>query len=258
MRTGAKSILICIVAGSVSASARAQDTVFFPPTSHVAIRAMRMVPTVDLNDRVHLHTVVGATGSVSFGDLDSGGVAPLHHHTREQVNVGLTSTFQVTVGNHVEVLPAGYGLIIPADVNHSFANPGPTVASAIEFHTIPRPDLVPPRPKLSFPASAAAVVVRDDQRLVTRMDTPAGKTLNGRTCTVAWRSIRSTIDAHPQPTATELFVYVARGAVELSAEGHTANVPEGSLVIIPAKLAHARMRSIGQSSAAVIEFQVHK
>jgi quercetin dioxygenase-like cupin family protein len=73
----------------------------------------------------------------------------VHHHTREQADFGISGTFDVTLGSHVESVGAGAGFIIPADVMHSIANRQGGVAIIIEFHTVRRPDLVPPRPAMT-------------------------------------------------------------------------------------------------------------
>src|SRR5437868_14717089 len=141
MRTTAWMLSACILLTSVDPGpADAQDTVFFPGRDHVVIRTMRSVPANAFDARLHVHTVVGVTGSVSFAELDSGAVAGLHHHTREQVDVGLMGTVEATLGNHIEQLSPGFGVIIPADVNHSFVNRGPGRVTAIEFQTLHIPD----------------------------------------------------------------------------------------------------------------------
>lgn len=239
--------------------AQAQDTIFFPPANRIAIRHMRSVPPLGLDKPLRVHTVVGLTGSASFAEFDSGGVTgPLHHHTREQVDVGLTGTVEASVGSHVEQLSGGYAVVIPADVSHSFANPHSGLVTAIEFHTVRRPDLLPGYPALTFPSSSKAVAVADNRALGKRINTSSGETLKGRTCVVRWRWVGSTVDLHPRPTRTELFVYVAKGGTKLTAAGRTHLVSEGSLIIIPAELAHARIESADRSKAAVIEFQVQR
>ncbi len=108
-----------------------------------------------------MRTVVGTTGSFSIGEFDSGSAAVLHHHTREQADVGITGVFDVTLGTHVEPLGPGAAVIVPPNVAHSIANKGGGVMTVIEFHTVRRPDLVPPRPALTFPASPEPVAVPD-------------------------------------------------------------------------------------------------
>src|SRR5436190_3560650 len=88
----------------VSAMWGAQDPLYFLPADRVSVRVMSELAPVDLAPGVHVRTAVGATGSVSVGDFDSGSAAVLHHHTREQADIGLTGTFDMTIGAHVEKL----------------------------------------------------------------------------------------------------------------------------------------------------------
>ena len=249
------SLLIALLAVP-SRTAYGQDTVSFPPPDRIAIRDMAAVPAVDLTERLHLHTIVGATGSISFGELDSGAVVPLHHHSREQADVTLSGRMEVTLGQNTQALPPGYGVLIPIDVSHSLANPGPARTTAIEFHTAPRPDLVPPRPAVQFPSSSVARPLLDAHGAVARLDTASGSMMSGRTCVVRWRWVRTTVDVHPSPTPTELFIYVTQGVAELEAEGRTAMLREGSLVLVPTAVVHARIRAVGSYDVGLLEFQV--
>ena len=75
--TGAVWTSIAIASAILtSAPAAAQDTIFVPPPGRIAIRDLRRVPAIDLVPGVHVHTVIGATGSVSLGEFDSAGTAP--------------------------------------------------------------------------------------------------------------------------------------------------------------------------------------
>src|SRR4029079_3764661 len=103
-------------------SSSAQDTIFFPAADRIAVRNLPSIPSIELVPGVHVHTVVGATGSVSFGEFDSAGVAPLHHHTREQEDVGCAGQLDMTIGANVESLGPGSGVIVPPNVRHSIAN----------------------------------------------------------------------------------------------------------------------------------------
>jgi mannose-6-phosphate isomerase-like protein (cupin superfamily) len=239
-----------------SSTARGQDTIFFPNTNRIAIRNMAAIPALELTERLHIHTIVGATGSVSFGELDSGAVVTLHHHTREQADVTLSGRMDVVLGQSTAPLPAGYGVLIPTDVSHSLVNPGPGRATAIEFHTVPRPDLVPPRPTVRFPAAGVDVPLLDARSAVVRLDSASGSTMPGRTCVVRWRRVRAPTDIHPAPTLTELFTYVVRGSAEVEAEGRTETLAQGSLMVIPAALVHARIRSLADSDVVLLMFQV--
>jgi len=240
---------------AMAPQAGAQDTLFFPATDRIAIRALKSIPTVDVAPGVHVHTIVGATGSVSLGEVDSSGVAPLHHHTREQTDVALSGAFDVTIGNRVESLGPGVGVIIPADVPHSIANNRRGVATMIEFHTVPRPDLVPPRPAMTFPV-APSPAATPAHALAVRMDAVSGATLTGATCTMKWRRLAGAVDVHPEPTATELFVYVVRGSVSLRGSPGASPLGPGTVIIIPGSARDVRLTPASAEGASLIEFRV--
>ena len=244
------SLLVAALARPVSA----QDTLFFPATDRIAIRNLYAIPTIDVAPRVHVHTIVGATGSVSLGELDSGGVAPLHHHTREQADVALNGALDVTIGDKVEQLGPSVGMIIPPDVPHSIANLHAGVRTAIEFHTVRRPDLVPPRPAMTF-AVAPAPADPPSRALATPMNAGDGAVITGQTCTMRWRRLASSVDVHPEVTGTELFVFVAGGSVSLALPGGAKSLDAGTLIIIPAAVRRVRL-SPSSGEASLIEFQV--
>ena len=247
---------VCLSAVAAWHSANAQDTVFFPATDRIAIRYLPSIPSIELVPGIRVHTVVGATGSVSFGEFDSAGVAPLHHHTREQADVGLSGRSDMTIGTHVEFLEPGSGVIVPANVRHSIANLGGGVRTVLEFHTVRRPDLVPPRPVLTFPMAAEPVPVPADRRLVRPIDAGDGSTLTGETCTMRWRRVAESVDVHPAPTATELFIYVARGTVRLAAPRLSSTLGTGMLIIVPATSGSVKLSTAGAEPASVVEFSV--
>jgi quercetin dioxygenase-like cupin family protein len=147
-------------------------------------------------------------------------------------------------------------VIVPPNVRHSISNLHKGTRTVIEFHTVRRPDLVPPRPPMTFPAAAEPVAVAPDRRLVAPMDTGAGMTLNGETCTMRWRRVTASVDVHPDPTPTELFIYVARGAVRLAGTGQTSTLGVGTVIIVPAATRHLQLSSASSADAAVIEFSV--
>jgi quercetin dioxygenase-like cupin family protein len=237
---------------ALAAQAPDRDTVFFLPVDHVAIRDMHAVPWIQLAPGIRVHTVVGPRASFSYGEFDSGGVAPLHHHTREQSDVGLSGVFDVTLGDRVEPLGPGAALIVPSNVAHSIANRRGGRMTAVEFHTVPRPDLVPPRPTTTFPSSVEAIPppVRP---LATMLDTvsESGTTLVGETTTLRWRRLaRGSIDLHPTPTSAELFVYLAHGDADLIDGSRTTRLHAGALIVIPAQSIHVSLRPVAASSAA--------
>ena len=240
----------------------AQKDVYFLPDDRVSIREMRAVPAVELAPGIRVHTVVAATGSFSLADFDSGTAAPLHHHAREQADVGLTGALAMTLGTHVEALGPGAGVIVPPNVAHSIANKGSGMMTVIEFHTVRRPDMVPPRPALTFPASPTPAPVPDDRPLVVQLEAQQSesgndsRTLRGETCTLVWRRLArgGAADLRRARARTELFVYMVRGDAEVTAAGTVTRVSGGTLVVIPGNDQHARIRAVGSAGAIVVEF----
>ena len=165
-----QTLAAALVFVGVGAQVRAQDTLFFAPSDRISVREMRRVPAIELAPRVHVRTVVGTTGSFSLADFDSGGAAVLHHHTREQADVGITGVLDMTIGTRVEPLGPGRGVIVPPNVEHSIANARGGTMTVIEFHTVPRPDVVPPRPAMTFPSSPVAASVPEGRELFRQID----------------------------------------------------------------------------------------
>ena len=243
----------------------AQDSIHFVPTDRVAVRLMREVPSIDVAPGVHVRTVVGSVGSFSLADFDAGGVAPLHHHTREQADVGISGVFDVTLGNHVEAVGPGAGVIIPANVPHSIANVRGGVMTIIEGHTVPRPDLVPPRPTMTFPASPAPAVLPQERRIVVQLDgsgreqSDAPTMIVGETSTLAWRRLEkgaAPTDIQEAGRGGELFVYIVRGDAGLFVSGSEQHVGAGALVVIPTAVERVRMQAMGTTDVAIVEFSV--
>jgi len=222
----------------------AQESVHFLPAGRVATRNMREVPAVDLAPGVHVRTVVGAQASFSLGEFEPRAAAVLHHHTREQADIAIDGAFEMTIANHVEALGPGAGVIVPPNVSHSIRNPAPHPLSVIEFHTVPRPDLVPPRPALTFPASADPVDTPGGRDIVVPLQEPANAnadkraSIEGETCTMAWRIILMTgpgSNLNPAPARAERFFYVVQGDATLINGAQTEHAPAGTLIVVPAE-----------------------
>ena len=243
----------------------AQDSIHFVPADRVAVRVMREVPPIDVAPGLHVRTVVGSTGSFSLADFDAGGVAPVHHHTREQADVGISGVFDVTLGNHIEPVGPGAGVIIPPNVTHSIANVRGGVMTIIEFHTVPRPDLVPPRPTMTFPASPEPAALPGDRKIVVQLDksdrepSGAATTIVGETSTLAWRRLEkgaAPTDIKAAGMPSELFVYIVRGDAGLFVSGSEQRVGAGTLVVIPAAEQGVRMQAMGTTDVAIVEFSL--
>jgi len=257
---------LLVVAGlSLSSALIAQDSVHFPAADTIAIRVMREVPAAQLTTGFLGRTVVGATGSFTFAEFDDGAGAPLHHHTREQANVGIEGVMEVALGAHTEALPAGAGVITPANVRHSIRNRSGGKLISLEFHTIRRPDLVPPRPRPVVPYLIAPepVAVPDERKLVVQLASAGhaagvAKVVQGETCTLAWRRLQAgaiATDLAPARSSAELFVYVASGEADLAATGVSQRISAGTLIIIPGDRQHVTFKAAGSADVALVEFR---
>ncbi len=258
--------ILAVVAGlSLSSALAAQDSVHFPPTDAIVIRVMRDVPAAQLSKGFLGRTVVGATGSFSFAEFEDGAGAALHHHTREQVNVGIEGVMEMGLGTHTEPLPAGAAVITPSNVRHAIRNRSGGKLISLEFHTIRRPDLVPPRPRpaVPYPVSPEPVAIPDDRMLAVQLATPgmpagAAKLIAGETCTVAWRRLTpggAAADLAPARAGAELFVYVVSGEADLAATGYSQRISAGTLVIIPGDQEHVMFKPVGPANVELVEFR---
>jgi len=212
-----------------------------------------------------IRTVVGATGSFSFFELEPGVGSALHHHTREQANVGIEGVMEAGVGTHTEPLPVGAGVISPPNVSHSIRNTSGGRLTTLEFHTIRRPDLAPPRPRPNppYPVSPEPVVIPDDRKLVVQLDGPelqpgVAKSIRGETCTLAWRRLApgaAATDLAPVRDGVELFVYVATGDADLTAKGIAQRVSAGTMILIPGNEQNVTLKAAGSASVSLVEFR---
>ena len=253
-------ILVGLAWIGLSAAIGVQDPLYFPPADRVSVRVMRDLSPIDLAPGVHVRTLVGLTASVSVGEFEPGSAAVLHHHTREQADVGLTGTFDMTIGTHVEQLGPDMGVIVPADVAHSIANKGTDRMTVIEFHTVPRPDLVPPRPTMTFPSSTEAVPVPDAARLMhvfALRGTETAERITGKTCAMTWHRLGpGAKPAEVLASGSERLVYVLRGTLQLDATGAPQRVTAGSAILIPAGQ-HARFQA-ADTEVTLVDFGVEK
>ena len=148
---------------------------------------------------------------------------------------------------------------------HAIRNTSGGRLITLEFHTIKRPDLAPPRPRPAtpYPVSPEPVAIPDDRKLVVQLDTPeqpagVAKTIQGETCTVAWRRLApgaAATDLAPAPRSAELFVYVVSGEADLTATGLSQRVSAGMMVMIPGSQEHVMLKAAGSAKVALVEFR---
>jgi quercetin dioxygenase-like cupin family protein len=259
-----RGTLAVIALFALTGSLAAQDPVHFPPSDRVTIHVMKDVPMTTLGQGFNFRQIVGATGSFSFAELEPGAGSAGHHHTREQANVGIDGVMEMAIGGHREPLPAGAAVITPPNVRHGLRNTSGGRLLSLEFHTIPRPDLTPsrPRPAVPYPAAPEAVPVPDDKMLVMQLASPGlphgeARTITGETCSLSWRRLiagAAAVDLAPAP-GIETFVYVASGDADVAATGIERRVSAGTLILIPAGQEHVHVKAANGGDVALVEFK---
>ena len=263
-----RGLLIVVAASAtLSGSLAAQDgrdPVHFPPTDRITVHVMKDVPPNTLTNGFVFRQIVGAAGSFSFAELEPGAGSAGHHHTREQANVGIDGVMDLGIGDHREPLPFGAAVITPPNVRHGIRNASDRRLLSLEFHTIPRPDLTParPRPAVPYPAAAEAVPVPEGKKLVVQLASDSrahgvAKSITGETCSLSWRRLvpgAAAVDVMPQP-GIETFVYVASGEAELVGKGIQQRVGSGSLVLIPGSERNVTFRAAAGADVALVEFK---
>lgn len=244
---------------AVSPQSATQENIHFAPADRVSVRKMADVPPIELVAGVQVRTVVGATGSVSIAQFDPGAGFSRHHHSPEQADIGLAGEINMTLDESVEALRPGFAVVVPPDVPHAITNQGRELGTVLEFHTVRRIDLVPPRPSVDFPASAKPARP-ERQLLVEPMDRPVRESpfsaywLRGTSCLVAWRRMASgSAVVELRAGAVERFAYVVRGQILLKSGATNEYVEANALIVIPSRAA-VTIQAVGPEMAAVAEF----
>jgi quercetin dioxygenase-like cupin family protein len=259
-----RGTLVVVALLAVTGSLAAQDPVHFPPTDRITIHVMTDVPETTLGKGFSFRQIVGGTGSFSLAELEPGAGSAGHHHLREQANVGIDGVMDMGIGDHRESLPIGAAVITPPNVRHGVRNSASTRLQSLEFHTIRRPDLTPPRPRPSvpYPVAAEAVPVADGRKLVVQLASPeqphgVAKTITGETCALSWRRLAAggaAVDVVPV-RGIETFVYVVSGEANLSGTGVKQRVGAGMLILVPAAEQHVMLQAAGGTDVALVEFK---
>jgi quercetin dioxygenase-like cupin family protein len=263
-----RGLLIVVVAslalpGAVAAQ-QAPDPVHFPPTDRITVHVMKDVPVTTLTKGFVFRQIVGATGSVSLAELEPGAGSAGHHHLREQANVGIDGVMDLLLADRHLPLPDGAAVITPPNVRHGIRNTSGRMLLSLEFHTIPRPDLTPsrPRPAVPYPMSPEPVPVPEPGKLVVQLgsDTmPHGvaKTITGETCSLSWVRLAAggaSVNVGPA-RGVETFVYIVKGEADLTSTRLKQRVGAGTLVVIPAGEEHISLQAAGAGDVALVEFR---
>jgi mannose-6-phosphate isomerase-like protein (cupin superfamily) len=258
----ATSLLSVASAGAVLA----QDTAFFAAQGRVSVVHVPALGWQPLGANIRVKSVVGTVGTFSLAEFAPGATAAVHHHAREQANLGWSGGLHMTVDSQTVPLVVGAAVLVPPDVAHGLENVGVIPASMIEFHTVRRIDLVPPHPRASFPRGAVAMPMPRDRRVFAAFDSAhaprpgADVVITGSTATLRIHRLGSDAEIilNPEPTRdAEQFVFVLTGAGEIIDASGARTVSPGTLIVAPANVPLARVRAPSDKQLLLAIFAVH-
>ena len=213
-----------------------------PATSH----DLTAQPLMDLNSNIRIKKVMGEIGTFALGEFSAGFKSNPHHHTYEQINIGLSGAFTLPVGGTAHTVAPLRGVVIPPDVEHNNDVPATANPVLIEFQSTRRVDFPPEREKVSLPVGPIALPVPAGRQVVfdfsaasTGWDTLAnGVRLKASVGTVTaiavWEipsAARESFELRRQLPGAEQFAYLVAGAIEGGAGTERFAMTPGVLLV---------------------------
>ncbi|HYB96898.1 MAG TPA: hypothetical protein VEC39_18140 [Vicinamibacterales bacterium] len=239
------------------------------PVTSYDINTLSMIA---VNDNIRIKKVMGEIGTFMIGDFTAGWKSTPHHHTHDQINVGISGRFNIVTPPAPYVVARLRGLLIPPDVQHGNDVTGePVNPVLIEFQPVRRVDFPPEREKVSFPRAASPNPPAEDLTLDFTRDSrawerlPNGARANTRKGTAAavtaWElpgSSSEAIELRRALVASEQFVYVFDGEGEAMSGGDRLAAAGGTLLVGAAGAPAIRMRARGAAPVVVLVFEATK
>lgn len=201
---------------------------------------------MELNPNIRIKKVMGDIGTLSLGEFKAGFRSAPHHHTYEQINIGLFGEFTLPVGGLRHAVSALRGVVIPADVEHNNDVLNSQTPTLIEFQSTRRVDFPPEREKVALPVGAEALpvpagyqVAADFTATSTGWETTAqGVRTKARVSSVSavgvWVvpvGVRQAFELRRHLPGSEQFAYLVEGAAEASAGTERASMTPGTVVV---------------------------
>lgn len=224
-------------------------------------------PTVEIGANLRIKKIMGEVGTFMFGTFKAGWKNTPHHHTHEQINIGVTGAFNIVTPTTPHKVSRLQGLVIPPDVMHGNDVTGETQDPLlIEFQPVRRVDFPPEREKVAFKTADAPTPAPADMDLDFRPEASgwqphaSGARMNikrGKGVAIsAWQlpsSLKEPVEIRPQVPGAELFVYVLEGAVDAVVGGERHDAAGGVLLVIAPNAAAPRLRPTSASVVLVLE-----
>lgn len=244
-----------------------------PESSSMFVYQFGERPWTELKPGVHIKPLVGETGTFTLAELEPGAETFVHHHTQEQLNVGLSGNNEISRAGHTSGLGAGVATVTPPDAEHFIRNAGAGNATLLEFQPIRRFDLLPPRPAAAYPVAPQAVSMTPAQLKSIDIGSNAlwVSAPNGvRTKTLAGQhsafsvidipaAVTQAVNLRPQPVANEQFFYVLNGTVRIDVAGRDKDELQpyaGTAFLLPRTSTPAYLRVTSKGGARLLRFDV--
>jgi quercetin dioxygenase-like cupin family protein len=241
----------------------------------IAVYDLAGMPMLEASATLRLKKVMGQIGTFALGQFVAGikSTNP-HHHTHEQINVGLTSWLEQKVGGVPHRVAELQGTLIAADVVHGpIMTPEDAAPTFIEFQPVRRTDLPPERVKSAFPIAATEMPLPQGWRVALDFTSTSSdwerlsngvraKASTGKGVSVsAWQipaSATAPFDLQLHVPGAEQFAYIVSGAVEIGSGNERHQVKAGALLVNPPDSRPMQARAISTAAATLLVFEAAK
>lgn len=243
-------------------------------TNHAAFHDLKALPELEVSADITIKKVMGEVGTFMLGRFRAGFKSAPHHHTYEQINIGLTGMYTLPVAGRRHTVSALRGVVIPPDVEHN--NDVPQDAGdpeLIEFQSTRRLDFPPERQQVTLPVGPTALPVPQGRQVEfdfgasssgwktimrgVRMQASTGNT----TAISAWELLpaaQDSVDLRLLLPGAERFVYVAEGSVEATADTKRIVMNPGALLVSASGASPLRVGRQGGQRALLLVFEARR
>lgn len=153
---GMSAALVCVLAVAVLSAQ--------PPAP--VLHDLKAMPELEVNANIKIKKVMGEIGTFMLGRFRAGFKSAPHHHTYEQINIGLTGMYTLPVAGTRHPVSAMRGVVIPPDVEHNNDVPGDAGdPELIEFQSTRRLDFPPERQQVTLPVGPTALPVTQGRQV---------------------------------------------------------------------------------------------
>jgi hypothetical protein len=242
--------------------------------SQVRVARYDMGPPAALgvNANLRITKVMGEIGTLMLGDFTAGWKNTPHHHTHEQINVGISGAFAIVTTAGPHDVSRRRGLFLPPDVQHGNDVSGRTINPILlEFQPVRRLDFPPERQDVAFPRASAPTPAPAGIELdftpesSTWVRLPNGARVSARkgnrAAVSAWdlaAGLTEPTDLRGQLADAERFLYVAEGSADAHVGGERHAASAGTALVVSPDAPPIQIRATGAGAALVLVFEAAK